>query len=34
MNGIGAALIVIFCTPMGWIGMLIFGAMVSAILGH
>lgn len=28
-----AVLIIIFCTPMGWIGLLCFAVLISAIRG-
>lgn len=31
MKELSVALITIFCTPFGWIGMLAFGYMVSMI---
>lgn len=31
MNGFGLALITIFCTPLGWIGMTVAGVIVYAI---
>lgn len=33
MQHIGAALLMIFCTPFGWIGMLCFACIVMALKG-
>lgn len=31
MNALATALIMIFCTPFGWIGIFVFGAVISMI---
>lgn len=32
MDTIGWALILIFCTPLGWIGLLVFSLSVSLVI--
>lgn len=31
MNAFGLALLAIFCTPMGWMGLIIFGLIMRGI---
>jgi hypothetical protein len=34
MKELAAVLIMVFCTPVGWIGMLTFGYMIKLIRGN